>query len=71
MGLFVIKYTIIINPEGHPNHITGSKVTVILLNGRILPIGGVESGRVCVQHAKQAYAFNTLHMKSPTETWNL
>ena len=30
----------ILNLEGHPNCITGSKVTVILLNGWILPIGG-------------------------------
>ena len=37
----------ILNPEGHPNRITGSKVTAILLNGWILPIGGASSGRVC------------------------
>ena len=29
----------ILNLEGHPNHITGSRVSAILLNGRILPIG--------------------------------
>ena len=29
------------------NSIIGSKVTAILLNWRILPSGGVESGRVC------------------------
>ena len=29
----------IINIEGHPNCITGSRVTPILLNGWILPIG--------------------------------
>ena len=29
----------ILNPEGHPNRITGSKVTAILQNGLILPIG--------------------------------
>ena len=28
------------NLEGHPNLITGSRVTAILLNGWILPIGG-------------------------------
>ena len=27
------------NPEGHPNRITDSRVTAILLNGLILPIG--------------------------------
>ena len=36
----------ILNVEGHPNRITGSKFTVILLNGWILPMGGVASGRV-------------------------
>ena len=29
----------ILNLEGHPNCITGSRVTAILLNGWILPIG--------------------------------
>ena len=36
-----------LNIEGNPNCITGSKVMVILLNGGILPVGGVASGRVC------------------------
>ena len=39
----------IINPEGFQNCIIGSKVTAILPDGWILPIGGVESGRVCDQ----------------------
>ena len=39
----------ILNLGGHSNHITGSRVTAILLNGLILPIGGVASGRVCNQ----------------------
>ena len=38
----------ILNPEGHPNGITGSKVTAILLNGWTLPNGGVLAVRVCV-----------------------
>ena len=33
--------------EGHQNPISGSKVTAVLLKGRILSIGGVASGRVC------------------------
>ena len=37
----------ILNPEGQPNYIIGSKVTAIFLNGWILPIGGASSGRVC------------------------
>ena len=36
----------ILNPKGHQNRITGSKVTAIWLNGWILPIGGASSGRV-------------------------
>ena len=35
-----IDYVIILNLEGHPNRIPGSKVTAILLNDWILPIGG-------------------------------
>ena len=38
-----------LNPEGHHNRIIGSKVTVNLLKGWILPIGGAASGRVCDQ----------------------
>ena len=37
----------ILNPEEHPNCITGSKVTAILVNWWILPIGGASLGRVC------------------------
>ena len=44
----VIIFQEILNPKGHPNRITGSKVTAILLKGWILPIGGASSGRVCV-----------------------
>ena len=32
-----------LNPEGHPNRISGSKVTAILLKGWILPIGEASS----------------------------
>ena len=32
-----------LNPEGHQNRITGSKVTAILLKGWILPIGGASA----------------------------
>ena len=44
----------ILNLKGHPISIAGSKVTAILLNGWIWPIGGVSSRGVCVQPAKQA-----------------
>ena len=41
--------------EGHQHPISGSKVTVVLLKGWLLPTGGVASGRVCgLQHALQA-----------------
>ena len=34
----------ILHLEGHPNRITGSKATAILLNGWTLPIGGACEG---------------------------
>ena len=37
----------VLNPKGHPNRITGSKITAILVNGWILLIGVASSGRVC------------------------
>ena len=49
MVLSVIKWTVlqfvmeIINLKGHPNCITGSKVTTGLLNRWILPIGGASA----------------------------
>ena len=39
----------ILNVKGNLNHIIGSKVIIILLNGWSLPAGGVASGRVCDQ----------------------
>ena len=48
---YKIDYAIVIknflNPKGHQNPISGSKVTAILLRAYILPIGGASSGRVC------------------------
>ena len=38
-----IDYVAIINLKGHQNRITGSRVTVILLNGWILPINGASA----------------------------
>ena len=44
---YKIDYVILIknflNPEGHQYPINGSKVTAILLKGRILPIGGASA----------------------------
>ena len=57
-----------LNLEGHPNLITGSKVTAILLNGWILPFGGVASGRVCAQPAKQAcHIYNQSQNTTPQQ----
>ena len=41
------KFFIDSKSEGHLNCFIGSKVTAILLNGWILPPGGVALGRVC------------------------
>ena len=39
----------ILNLEGHPNYITGSGVTLILLNGWTLPIEDLQRWRVLDQ----------------------
>ena len=45
----------ILNPEGHPNHITGSKVRAYLRNRWILPIGGASAEKgLRLQPAQQA-----------------
>ena len=41
----------LLNIERHHKYSIGSKVTTILLNGWILPTGGVASGRVCFMNA--------------------
>ena len=52
----IIKETL--NLEGHPNPITGSKVSVMMLNGWILPFGGASSVKgVCLQLTQQACFF--------------
>ena len=40
---YIIVIKTFLNPEGHQNCIGGSKVTAILLKGRILPFGGASS----------------------------
>ena len=55
---FVTIFEEILNPEGPLNRITGSKVTVILLNRWIFPVGEVSLGRVCAQPAKHASYLN-------------
>ena len=47
----------ILNLEGHLNHITGSRVTAILLTGWILPNGGASAveGRLSTGPAPSSY----------------
>jgi hypothetical protein len=40
LGIDIVPWTFL-NPKGHQNTISGSKVAVILQKGRSLPIGGV------------------------------
>ena len=40
---YVIVIKTFLNPEGHPNRISGSKVTAISLKGLILSIGGASA----------------------------
>ena len=52
---YVIVITNFLNSEGNQNPISVSKVTVILLKGWILPLGGASSGEgLRLQPAQQA-----------------
>ena len=53
----------------HPNRITGSKVTAILLNGWILPTGGASLGRVCAWSLHSRLVLHVLYSLIRT-TWN-
>ena len=44
---FVTFFKEILNLKGYLNCSLGSKGMAILVNGKILPRGGVESGRIC------------------------
>ena len=56
---YVIIFEEFLNLEGHPNCITVSKGTAILLNWLILPIGGVSTVKVLrLQPAQQVFFFN-------------
>ena len=61
LSSYKIDYVIVIknflNPEGHQNRISGSKVTAVLLVGWILPIGGVASERVCACSLRSRLVF--------------
>ena len=44
---YVTIFMEIHNLEGHPNYSTDSRLTAILLNGWILPLGGAASESIC------------------------
>ena len=65
----------ILNPEGHPNRMTISKVTAILLRGWILPIGGASALKgLRLQPAQQAclmtYPYNSQKLTPPWQLSN-
>jgi len=80
MVLPVIKQTIltffqkILNLEGHQNRCIHSKVTGILMNGWILPTGGVASGGVCACSLRSrlvsVHVWNFFR-QGRGQTWNL
>ena len=60
---YVTIFMEILNLEGHPNCITSSKITAILLNGLILPIGGASSGRVWACSLRSRLVYLNKHNK--------
>ena len=50
----------ILNPEGHQNPFSSSKVTAILLKDWIWPIGGVALGRVCSYSLRSRLVFKVM-----------
>ena len=52
-----------LNPEGHRNPISGSKVKAILLKGWTLPIGGTSLGSVCACSLQLSATKQTLKKK--------
>ena len=60
-----------LNPRGHENPITGSRVTAILLKGRILPIGGASGGEgLRLQPAQQACSDTKQHVEFIGRSYN-
>ena len=63
----------ILNLEEHPNRITGSKITEILLDGRILPIGEAPAGKgLCLQpaqHCRYSKRFNNHNQQLCKKNW--
>ena len=55
-----------LNPEGHQNRISGSKVMVILLKGLLLLIGRLAPGRVCTCSLRSRLVFTKKNL-----TWEV
>ena len=61
---YITIFKEILNLKGHPNCITGSKVTAILLNGLILPICGASAVKgLRLQPRQQACFISKIHHK--------
>ena len=66
-----------LNPKGYQNRISGSKVTAILLKGRVLPIGGASAveglrsmGLPClVLEIQCRYVLHMLASTDPMSAW--
>ena len=54
---WVRNFLKILNLKGHQNHNIGSKVTALLLNWLVLPVGGVALGRVCTCSLRMRLVF--------------
>ena len=54
---YVTIFKEILNPEGHINCNTGSKVMAVLLNGWALPINGASLGQVCAYSLRRRLVF--------------
>ena len=59
---YVIMIQNFLNPKGHQNASSGSKVTAILLKGWIWPIGGASAGEglPCSLHSRLVFHYNTI-----------
>ena len=51
-----------LKPEGHPNPISNSKITAILLKGLILPICGIALGRMCACSLRSRLVYSHLDL---------
>ena len=62
----------ILNLKGHPNSITGSKVSAMMLNGWILHFGGASLVKgVCLQLTQQACFFKLSNRDPRMSVYNI